>query len=1056
MKNLGITLDDIKKKAEKQSKDKHAMGWFQSFNSGESPINGAFFNMAMGSASADGGIGAVGAVSEEFEDGKNMNKDNYFVEENNEDDITKGIFEDVNGCDPEIKTTEYGNPTHSFSEDWNEDDVDDYDGGGKYVYIRSKSVMDYDGFYTDYTMYYDVLEDKYVMVFGDRDYYSPDDGDIDAEFDDKEVAEEWFDNYNGFEDEDFDEGFKVDYVESADTKSDNPYADIDEDCAYDDIDYNEDGDNDIDESFFHLNEGLFDLGGLNVHRQLLTEAVKDLADLDDAFASLTPNQQKEVVNALNQKYSKDFMSTVGGGIRAKFRLKANAETGDVVPEFYTTALREKGSKIKKSDLADEQKKADAYIAKAKSKLVKDAQKAIINVAKKSKADSNKEIKQYQKTSNAQAKADAAAEKEQNKKQQEKDKLGAKINKASGRGSSGISNGNYPLPNEVTTALSKVSADAKTNLVNEFNNSFKNKDNNVTVKMNGDASGFDIAFKKVPDGMSAEAQTQYLNQIGASATKAATPLIKKATKGELTNDKNAKRIAELRDELKTAQLKMQPKKIEKIQKELQKLGVNESLKEGFIKDKFNKLADKLNYNKLISKIESVTTPVEAFRLKQEIGRMDDIENYKKNSLLDAISTKLKELSDKAYYGKPAVTTEALVEGVMSDLNIDLMDDKFIDKLKGDIDALQDELKFLQTQAPKEIKKGGAFDSQEEIDEAIDAVENALKVARAKYKIVINTMGIEEAKEPMEADKIKLTEEEDGAEETTENTTVDYKALFKEFMDDVGYFEDGVYTMYADYRDRIDPKAVVDILESDNPYDTFYDSLQDSYQYAEIETRDQIFKEFDEYLEDRGISADYDPAELDDLFSVDVDYDHYLDQEYQCRLVVDTGDSNYDFTLNPAYHNDYHGNNGETNDNKIGKPASLVWLAETQGYSVEDLRKVLDGEETSSKFLKSVYREAINTTSSMNTITFLCTASLADLLEQHQDKTAVRLDKSVVCGLFDSWNGGGSVLDIELEKEVTIPDSIIREFVPDESSIKGYSVDEVYGLSGSVYDTEAVIA
>ena len=319
-----------------------------------------------------------------------------------------------------------------------------------------------------------------------------------------------------------------------------------------------------------------------------------------------------------------------------------------------------------------------------------------------------------------------------------------------------------------------------------------------------------------------------------------------------------------------------------------------------------------------------------------------------------------------------------------------------------------------------------------------------------------MGIEEAKEPMEADKIKLTEEEDGAEETTENTTVDYKALFKEFMDDVGYFEDGVYTMYADYRDRIDPKAVVDILESDNPYDTFYDSLQDSYQYAEIETRDQIFKEFDEYLEDRGISADYDPAELDDLFSVDVDYDHYLDQEYQCRLVVDTGDSNYDFTLNPAYHNDYHGNNGETNDNKIGKPASLVWLAETQGYSVEDLRKVLDGEETSSKFLKSVYREAINTTSSMNTITFLCTASLADLLEQHQDKTAVRLDKSVVCGLFDSWNGGGSVLDIELEKEVTIPDSIIREFVPDESSIKGYSVDEVYGLSGSVYDTEAVIA
>ncbi len=40
------------------------------------------------------------------------------------------------------------------------DFIDDYEDGvvtdsGQYYFIKSKSVMDSDGFYTDYTMYYD-------------------------------------------------------------------------------------------------------------------------------------------------------------------------------------------------------------------------------------------------------------------------------------------------------------------------------------------------------------------------------------------------------------------------------------------------------------------------------------------------------------------------------------------------------------------------------------------------------------------------------------------------------------------------------------------------------------------------------------------------------------------------------------------------------------------------------------------------------------------------------------------------------------------------------------
>ena len=73
----------------------------------------------------------------------------------------------------------------------------------EYTYIKSKEVYDYDGFRTEYTMYYDEIMDRYVFVFGDSDMYNPNDGyeEFDFECDTEKEANEWFDNYNGFEDD---------------------------------------------------------------------------------------------------------------------------------------------------------------------------------------------------------------------------------------------------------------------------------------------------------------------------------------------------------------------------------------------------------------------------------------------------------------------------------------------------------------------------------------------------------------------------------------------------------------------------------------------------------------------------------------------------------------------------------------------------------------------------------------------------------------------------------------------------------------------------------------
>lgn len=92
--------------------------------------------------------------------------------------------------------------------------------------LDSKPVRDSDGFWSEYTMYMEVVcpttdwvkflksdrarkgdipdewIDRYVFIFGDRDMYEPEDGGFDWECESEKEAYEWFDNYNGFEDED--------------------------------------------------------------------------------------------------------------------------------------------------------------------------------------------------------------------------------------------------------------------------------------------------------------------------------------------------------------------------------------------------------------------------------------------------------------------------------------------------------------------------------------------------------------------------------------------------------------------------------------------------------------------------------------------------------------------------------------------------------------------------------------------------------------------------------------------------------------------------------------
>lgn len=171
-------------------------------------------------------------------------------------------------------------------------------------------------------------------------------------------------------------------------------------------------------------------------------------------------------------------------------------------------------------------------------------------------------------------------------------------------------------------------------------------------------------------------------------------------------------------------------------------------------------------------------------------------------------------------------------------------------------------------------------------------------------------------------------------------------------------------------------------------------------------------------------------------------------------MDTGDGNYDFVCNDIFPH-YNARFGDV----IQEEASVLWLARQQGYKKRQLNRAMRHcDYSGSELLKSLRAEVHNCSSHMNALTFfvkMTVEQLFDLNEAMKDKgengtvrkRKVTLDKSAVCGLYDNWSGAGSILEIELEKDVVLPMKYIGTALPDGG--RGYSVASIYGVCSSMW-------
>lgn len=325
-------------------------------------------------------------------------------------------------------------------------------------------------------------------------------------------------------------------------------------------------------------------------------------------------------------------------------------------------------------------------------------------------------------------------------------------------------------------------------------------------------------------------------------------------------------------------------------------------------------------------------------------------------------------------------------------------------------------------------------------------------------------------------------------TTEINMEYMKNRIKEIIDAHCYpNEDGGFEIYKHYDDELSDETIIKCSQCNNPVFALEDMFADweydyACEYGEPELLKEIkyrldYDELDFYKEHEDEIRDYICENYYWYYDMK-DWNRYV----EVNIMVDTGNCNYDFTcdnvLNWYGTSGGYGSNGYFDDN-----SSMKWLAKTQGKfqkleketravykhvtGEDENNNYLNRPQSEDKFISSCIQELENISSHMSTITFLVSMPIFEFFklketmkieaelnksynaEERKGTGYIVLDKSVMCGLFDPWQGGGSVLEIELERDVKLPIKYIFDATVDGEKKYGYDVDEVYGLVGSCW-------
>lgn len=228
-------------------------------------------------------------------------------------------------------------------------------------------------------------------------------------------------------------------------------------------------------------------------------------------------------------------------------------------------------------------------------------------------------------------------------------------------------------------------------------------------------------------------------------------------------------------------------------------------------------------------------------------------------------------------------------------------------------------------------------------------------------------------------------------------------------------------------------------------------QELYEDVESDMTMQVVDAFGRYLEANDIDVDEDSVRdlVYDVFYVDLK--EVVSTVLSLGLDVDIVLTNTN-TNNEAQHGFVHNSDFGEDDKFSQLSSSWPFILKSQGIegadSVEDLRGI------EGKVASSIVEEIENTTSDMNAFTFFVKMGMEDFLKlQEGNYSSITLKAGTPCGLVDFWYGAGSLLEVDLDKPVTLPKGTFNAVI-DKANPYGYSVAEIYGMLSSFWKSNAV--
>lgn len=307
------------------------------------------------------------------------------------------------------------------------------------------------------------------------------------------------------------------------------------------------------------------------------------------------------------------------------------------------------------------------------------------------------------------------------------------------------------------------------------------------------------------------------------------------------------------------------------------------------------------------------------------------------------------------------------------------------------------------------------------------------------------------------------------------------------------ENNVIEICADYREDGEflQETVYENRDSEELENIVRDKIYEAYDDAIWQYEDEILKKAGVIGEEFEENArEY----LREKYSIQPDYGHFLGHEMKVNIMLRTdNEHNNEYT---TIHEQYVAMTTPDEltrpDESLKEDSMLVCLLKQQGHTLDELQATMndynkffydaaypngnhvqhfdeDGKElnlsgklelfnkTHNAFLTSVCQELENQTYDMGVMTVLAKMSIEDFIKMQNGDKEITFSNDCMIGIYNPWNGSGSVLEIELEKDFVFSSDMIRDV-----QIEGvkpqweYTVDDAYGLVGSCWKEPKAIS